>query len=175
MSLLIAYNEIAGVLSVLTKDDGSLLLNHVALWNSQIENESIEHAFNYPAVFIQFTETNWRQLNKAGGFQSPIAEEQRAEENTITLHICHKHLQNETLSFPLIHEINQRVYFAVSGMPATENYGAPIRTSERQDINHDGAIDWQMDFRVTLIQTGQNVGKITVAANTLTSNISEDG
>lgn len=167
MALLITYNAIVDRLSVLTNDQGMPLFVRIGIWNEQIENEKEEHAFNYPAVFVQFASLPWRTKQNAGGFQSPTQEEQQSDEAIITIHICHRYLQNETLSFPLIHPINQQVYFALQGQN-TEDFGPMLRVDERQDTDHDGAIDWQMDFKVPMVQLGQSVDKKEMAADSIT-------
>jgi len=173
MSILITYNEIKDILSDLANEDGSKVFNRVAIWNSQILNESIEQAFNFPAAFIHFSEINWTTLQNAGGYHTPLQEQQRANETTITIHICHKHLENAEDSFSIIQPINEKVYFALQGKQ-TDTYGPLVRKAERQDDNHNAVIDWQMDFGAPLVQLGQSVDKTTVDADSLTLNI-DDG
>jgi len=170
MSILITYNAIVEKLSALTESNGRKTFNKVGLWNSQILNEPIENSFNFPAAFVHFSTINWQTLNNAGGYHTGIQEQQRANESIITIHICHKHLEDAEDSFPIIHEINQKVYFALQGQQ-TETYGPFLRREERQDTNHDAVIDWQMDFGAPLIQLGQEVDKTEVEADRLTLKI----
>lgn len=171
MSLLIMYDDIVETIKALKKDDDTKLFNTVGFWNSQPLNESVQKAFNYPALFIHFESINWPPKVAAGGFQDPTTEEQQSNASTMTIHILHSHLQDVEESFRIYYPINEAVYFALQNKK-TEDYGPLIRIAERQDVNHDRVIDWQMDFRFTVIQTGQSVNKTTVAADTLETVIS---
>ncbi len=129
----------------------------VGLWNSQFDNEPDETAFNYPAVFIEFATIPWDVTNlnpsrlTAEGNKS---KEQKGGESIIILHIGFSHLENETISFPIIDPIIQKVYFAVQGLQG-DFYKPLLRLEDRQDVDHDRVIDWQTDFKTMLTQCGE--------------------
>ncbi len=173
MGLLALYNDMVSILEALKNDNGEDLFGKVGYWNSQPLNEPIEEAFNYPACFIQFASIEWKQRAKAGGYHTGQAEEQESQGSRLTVHICHSHLEGVDISFPIIHAINQRVYYALSEIEQNQDYGNLIRIEERPDPNHDRIHDWQMDFQYTVIQTGQSVGKTEVEEGELSLIIPE--
>ena len=129
----------------------------VELWNSQLENLTEETAFNFPAVFIEFAEIPWTTTNQqpsALGTQGNVTKEQKGDGTLITLHIAFSQLEDETVSFPLISPIIDKVYFAIQGLTG-EFYKPLLRVAERQDTDHERVIDWQMDFSALIFQCGE--------------------
>ena len=129
----------------------------VELWNSQLENESEEKPFNFPAVFIEFGEIPWTTTNQqpsALGTQGNVTKEQKGDGALITLHIAFSQLENQTISFPIIDPIIEKVYFKIQGLTG-EFYKPLLRVAERQDTDHERVIDWQMDFRSLIFQCGE--------------------
>ena len=129
----------------------------VELWNSQLENESEEKPFNFPAVFIEFGEIPWTSTNQQPstlGAQGNVAKEQKGDGALITLHIAFSQLENQTISFLIIDPIIEKVYFKIQGLTG-EFYKPLLRVAERQDTDHDRVIDWQMDFNVLMLQCGE--------------------
>lgn len=129
----------------------------VELWNSQLENESDEKPFNFPAVFIEFAEIPWTTTNQQPstlGAQGDVTKEQKGDGALITLHIAFSQLEDETVSFPIISPIIDKVYFAIQGLTGTF-YKPLLRVAERQDTDHDRVIDWQMDFTALIFQCGE--------------------
>ena len=130
----------------------------VELWNSQLENESDEKPFNFPAVFIEFPEIPWTATNQKPstlGPQGNVTKEQKGVGSLVTLHISFSQLEDETISFPLIDPIIDKVYFKIQGLFKNEKYSPLLRVAERQDTDHDRVIDWQMDFLTTMFQCGE--------------------
>jgi hypothetical protein len=120
------------------------VIEHFAVWNNQLDNEDREDAFNYPAVFFEFSDILWtpaafRTINSN-------VEQQQAGGIAITLHVAFFYLEDETESFINQLDIVDSVYRAVAGLQG-ETYSPFQRESEVQDINHDGVIDWQVTFR----------------------------
>ena len=70
------------------------------------------------------------------------------------LHLGFSHLEDETVSFPLISPIIDKVYFAVQLLKG-DFYSPLLRVSETQDTDHDRVIDWQMGFGTKLDQCGE--------------------
>ena len=129
----------------------------VELWNSQLVNEDKETAFNYPAVFIEFADIPWTSTNqqpsKLGG-EGDVTKQQKGGGALITIHIAFSQLENETVSFPKISPIIDKVYFAIQKLSGTF-YGPLLRVAERQDTDHDRVIDWQMDFNTMMFECGE--------------------
>jgi len=155
------FNDIVTAVEAIVDANGKRVVNTVDIWNNQFDNEAIETSFNYPAVLIEFSELEWSPLAAAGGYNTDATEEQRSKECVMVLHIGHSHLEHAGTSFSAMHAVNQAVYFAVQNMN-TSLYGPLLRIRERQDTNHGRVIDWQMDFRFTLAQTGQSVNKTEI-------------
>lgn len=132
----------------------------VELWNSQLVNEDRETSFNFPAVFIEFADIPWPSTNqptpKLGG-EGDVTKQQKGAGALITLHIAFSQLENETVSFPIISPIIDKVYFAVQGLQGLGSnfYGPLLRVAERQDVDHDRVIDWQMDFMTMMFECGE--------------------
>lgn len=157
------YNDIVTALEALVTDTVRDIKT-VGFWNNQFTNEGVERSFNFPAVFIEFQETQWIQSSHAGanaGAANATGDTEEQKGNTvIILHIGFSELKNETRSFPVIDVIIEKVYFAIQNLQGANelSYSVLLRSAERQDNNHDRVIDWQMDFTSLLSQFGQNVG-----------------
>lgn len=153
-------------------------IHTVELWNSQLENESDEKPFNFPAVFIEFADIPWTTTNlrpSALGTQGNITNEQKGEGALITLHISFSQLENETVSFPLIDPIIDKVYFKIQGLTKEDKYKPLLRVAERQDTDHDRVIDWQMDFMTLIFQCGELDADLTkIPGGTLDITIDKD-
>lgn len=134
-------------------------IQDVRLYNAQFDNEDREKAFNYPVVFIEFADIPWEQSNQKVEGILGINKEQKGGLAIITLHIGFTHLENETISFELMAPILEKVYFAVQGLQS-DLYTALLRITERQDVDHDRVIDWQMDFTTMMLQVGEETGTV---------------
>lgn len=129
----------------------------IELWNNQLDNENKEISFNFPAVFIEFADLPWSSTNQQTprlGTSGNISKQQKGEGALITLHIAFSPLEDETISFPIISPIIDRVYLAVQGLNK-EFYGPLLRVTERQDADHNRVIDWQMDFSTMMFESGE--------------------
>lgn len=129
----------------------------IELWNSQLENESDETSFNFPAVFIEFADIPWTSTNQQPsrlGVEGNVSKQQKGAGALITLHIAFSQLNDETVSFPIISPIIDKVYFSIQGLQGTF-YTPLLRVAERQDTDHDRVIDWQMDFNTMMNECGE--------------------
>lgn len=146
------FNDIVAVVEPITE------VETVRLWNSQLENEATEIPFNYAAVFIEFAEIPWTSTNQQPstlGAQGNVTKEQKGANALIIIHATFSQLENETISFPIIDEIIDKIYFKIQGLFKNEKYSALLRVAERQDTDHNRVIDWQMDFLTTMFQCGE--------------------
>lgn len=157
------FNDIVTAVEAIIDTDGVRVINTVELWNSQLENETEEIPFNFPAVFIEFAEIPWTSTNKAPPASSSVGNiigEQKGEDALIILHIAFSQLENETVSFPIISPIIDQVYFKVHKLSG-DFYSELLRSAERQDTDHNRVIDWQMDFLTTMFQCGEKDSGLT--------------
>ncbi len=150
------FNDIVTKIESIVDTDNIRVINTVELWNSQLENEEEEVPFNFPAVFIEFGEVVWTTNQKPPsiGPQSDIVGEQKGINSLITIHIAFSQLDDETVSFPIISPKIDKVYFAIQRLSG-EFYSELLRVAERQDIDHERVIDFQMDFLTTIFQCGE--------------------
>ncbi|KKN24456.1 hypothetical protein LCGC14_0894810 [marine sediment metagenome] len=145
------FNDIVTALAAVTE------IETIELWNSQLTNEDREIPFNYNAVFIEFADIPWTTTNQQPsrlGSEGDVSKQQKGDGALITLHIAFSPLQDETVSFPIISPIIDKVYFAVQGLD-NNFYGPLLRVAERQDTDHDRVIDWQMDFNTMIFECGE--------------------
>lgn len=146
------FNDIITVVEPITE------VETVRLWNSQLENEATEIPFNYAAVFIEFAEIPWTSTNQQPstlGAQGNVTKEQKGANALVIIHATFSQLENETLSFPIIDAIIDKIYFEVQGLFKDQKYSPLLRVAERQDVDHNRVIDWQMDFLTTMFQCGE--------------------
>ena len=151
------FNDIVTKIESIVDTDNVRVINTVELWNSQLDNLKEEIPFNFPAVFIEFAEIPWTTTNQQPstlGAQGDVTKEQKGDGALITLHIAFSQLEDETVSFPIISPIIDKVYFAIQGLTGTF-YKPLLRVAERQDTDHDRVIDWQMDFTALIFQCGE--------------------
>ena len=145
------FNDIVTEIKKITK------IETIELWNSQLTNEDREIPFNYNAVFVEFANIPWTNTNQQPsklGSEGDVTKQQKGDGALITLHIAFSPLENETVSFPIISPIIDKVYFAIQGLNGTF-YGPLLRVAERQDTDHDRVIDWQMDFNTMIFECGE--------------------
>jgi len=111
-------------------------IKHVLLYNNQFDRETVEEAFTYPNCFIEFVQM----------IHSGVTLNQQKSDIQIRVHIGFESLEKEDLTmFDLI----QEVYVALQGLDG-DLFSALQRIEERQDIDHDNVIVWQLDFECNL-------------------------
>lgn len=140
-------------------------------WNNQFDHEPEEIAFNFPAVFLEFSTIPWTasqvQIGKTLS-RGNVVKQQKGDGIVVVLHIGFTPLKDVDLSFELdLDPVLDCVYFAVQGLNG-DFFSPMLRNAERQDIDHGRVIDWQMDFTFMIHQCGQLDDKLReIAANTL--------
>lgn len=145
------FNDIVTALGSISE------IQTVELWNNQLTNEDREKAFNYPAVFIEFSEILWTSTNLTPtrlSSEGNVSKQQKGDGALIIVHTAFSQIENETISFPIISPIIDKVYFAIQGLNGTF-FGPLLRVAERQDTDHDRVIDWQMDFKTIMLECGE--------------------
>lgn len=149
----------------------------VELWNSQLANEAVEIPVNFPAVYIEFAEIPWTSTNQQpsrSGSIGDVSKQQKGEGALVILHIAFSQLNDETVSFPEISPIIDKIYLAIQGLN-NDFYGPLLRVAERQDTDHDRVIDWQMDFSTMIFECGELDTDLTkIDAGTLDVDVNVD-
>lgn len=128
MSQLILYT---GLKTDLTAIAG---IKHVALWNNQLERESEEQPFLYPAIFIEFLPSNFRDKgNRASSQEYDL---------TVRLHICFESYKDEdTDILTLKQNVWQTVHRKQYGV-----FGNLLRRNEEQNFDHPNIQDYIQDY-----------------------------
>jgi hypothetical protein len=129
MSKKIVYNEIKA--RVISKVPA---IKTFRLWNNQVSNENVENAFNYPAVFLFFSDLEY--LNEHSALQTIVG--------TIKLYIVQEEYKTENEeNLDFIDSIAN----ALNGYQ-TDTIVAPlIRVTELQDTDHNNLIVWEQDYQ----------------------------
>jgi len=128
MSQLTLYN---GLKTDLTAISG---IKYVALWNNQLERESEEQPFLYPAIFIEFLPSNFRDKgNRASSQEYDL---------TVRLHICFESYKDEdTDILTLKQNVWQTVHRKQYGV-----FGNLLRRNEEQNFDHPNIQDYIQDY-----------------------------
>lgn len=110
-------------------------IKHIALWNSQIDNEQTEKPFRFPALFLEFTNMDFR--SETSGVQKCDLE--------FVIHCCFSQLVDD---IDLLDTV-QNVALALH-LHSGDYFSAITRIEEQMDSDHDRVIDWQITFVCTL-------------------------
>lgn len=110
-------------------------IQHIALWNSQIDNEQIEKPFRFPALFIEFSSIEYR--SEMQGLQKIDLE--------FVIHCCFSQLVDDIDLLDTVQNVALSLH-KYSG----DYFSAITRVSETHDVDHDRVIDWQITFNTTL-------------------------
>lgn len=131
MSKSIIYNEIK------TKLETDLTgLKHFDLWNNQIDNLDDETAFNFPALFLEWSELTFTDLSS--GIQEI--------EGIITIYIVQKKLKLKGTKLDEMLDFVDSVANVLNGFNTDAITNPLKRIAERQDIEHDMLIVWEQDY-----------------------------
>ncbi len=171
------YEAIKAALEALVDGNGVRCIETVGIWNNQFTHEEEETAVNYPAVYVEFSSIPWDTTNiqpiKVIDKGNKIGE-QKAQPVIITLHCGFSDLDDATLAFENIEPILEKIFFGIQGITAL-CVTALLRSDERQDVEHDRVLDWQMDFTTSFQQPGEDDGTLTkIDPNTLTLELTRD-
>lgn len=110
-------------------------VKHVSLWNNQIERENVEKPFLYPAIFIQFLPSEYRDLaNKATVQQYDMI---------VRLHICSESYEDvNTDVLDLADAVWQKVHKKQYG-----DFGELLRRNEEQNFDHPNVQVYVQDYK----------------------------
>lgn len=159
MSKLTLYNGIKTDLEAITG------VKHVALWNNQIEHERQEIPFLYPAIFIEFMPSNYRDKGRAATSQE--------YDMNVRLRICfEEYKQTDVEILTLVDSVWQKMHKKQYG-----TFGQLLRRNEEQDYDHPNIQQYIQDYATlgneNLIDTDithtvtLNINSTTIAAPSL--------
>jgi hypothetical protein len=142
MSKLTLYNSLKTDLVAITG------IKHVALWNNQLERENEENPFLYPAIFIEFLPSNYRDKGKFAVSQE--------YDMTVRLHVCFEsYLDEDTTILTLLDNVWQTVH-----NKQYSTFGKLLRRNEEQNFDHPNVQIYIQDY-ATLGNDNQNLNTTT--------------
>jgi uncharacterized protein (DUF2225 family) len=128
MSKLTLYNSLKTDLEAISG------IKKVFLWNNQLERESEENAFLYPAIGIEFLPSNYTDKGKLAVSQQ--------YDLTVRLHICFESYKDEDTSIlTLTDTVWQTVHNKQYG-----TFGKLLRRNEEQNFDHPNVQDYIQDY-----------------------------
>lgn len=138
MSKLTLYNGI--VVDLLTvryndSDNVEQSIKTVRLWRNDLERESVEKPFLFPAVFIEFLPSAFME-SASKGYQTV--------DMTVRLHICFESYKDEDTD---ILALTQAVYSKLQ-LKSYGTWGAMKRRNEEQNFDHTNVQDYIQDYLV---------------------------
>jgi hypothetical protein len=153
MSKLTLYNSLKTDLTAISG------VKHVAMWRNQIEKENVENPFLYPAIFVQFLPSNYRDKGKLASSQE--------YDLIVRLHICFESYKDEdTTILTLADNVWQTVHNKQYG-----TFGKLLRRNEEEDFDHPNVQDYIQDY-ATLVNDNQTQDTTTATlAPNLTTEI----
>ena len=132
-------------------------IRHFALYNSQFDNLGDERLFQFPCVFMEFSDVTYETQAKG---------EQKGD-TTIRLYVGMESIVTEDLQ---ILDTLEEIYLALHGFnnddtirgadqfESPEDIFTPLnRVSETQDTNHDNIKVWVIDYNTILHDTGAHL------------------
>ena len=128
MSKLTLYNSLKADLVAING------IKHVALWNNQLERENEENPFLYPAIFIEFLPSNYRDKGKFAVSQE--------YDMTVRLHVCFEsYLDEDTTILTLLNSVWQATH-----NKQYSTFGKLLRRNEEQNYDHPNVQVYIQDY-----------------------------
>jgi hypothetical protein len=123
-------------------------IKHVALWNNQLERENEENPFLYPAIFIEFLPSTFRDKGKFAVSQE--------YDMIVRLHVCFEsYLDEDTTILTLLDSVWQTVH-----NKQYSTFGKLLRRNEEQNFDHPNVQIYIQDY-ATLGNDNQNLNTTT--------------
>jgi hypothetical protein len=152
MSKLTLYNSLKTDLTAISG------VKKVFLWNNQLERESEENAFLYPAIGIEFLPSNYTDKGKLAVSQQ--------YDLTVRLHICFESYKDEdTTILTLADTVWQTVHNKQYG-----TFGKLLRRNEEQNFDHPNVQDYIQDYATS----GNDNQTQNTTLETLTPNLTTE-
>ena len=142
MSQLVVYSELKTALSTIQG------LKTIGLWNNQFERENEENSFLYPCCFIEFNNSNFKDLLQ--GVQQ--------FDSVLTLHLGFESYKDEDT---FILQLKQDVYKVVHTLQCGVSASKLLRVEERQNFDHDNVQDYQTDYKTTIKDSDASPSNLT--------------
>ena len=166
---LVLYNALKAKLLAI-KDDQAVpetIVKTSGHWNNQFDLIEKEIPFKFPAVFIEFSNLDWK--TDVGIDQKNATQQARADCN-ITLHIGTWNIKDESDSFPEDLAIIDSIYDQINGFQdTTSNQFTPLkRTNEGDDTNKSNIRHWTVTFNTALQEKGYDRGQTDATDGGLT-------
>lgn len=133
----------------------------VRLFNNQFESESVENAFLYPCVFLQFQSNGFKELSQ--GVQQ--------FDMTVTTHLGFESYKDEDTD---ILRLKQDLFKAVNRF-RNEYFTRLLRVEDRPNYNHSNVQVFETDYKTTGkdfttdIRPNKDVTAIPVVTPTITT------
>ena len=164
MSIKQTFIEVRDLLKSIEK------IKTVRFWNNQIDKDDAENAYNYPAVFIEFSSVDW------------VSEKYKTQkgDTVIILHVCTEEYNTENVdeldvmvqTLDLVTEIKSVIQNYTS-----DTVAEPLnRTNSEQDTDHDNIIVWRESYRATINDIDGNTeeDKVIIPSGTIQAVITTD-
>jgi len=148
MSQLVVYSELKTALSTIQG------LKTIGLWNNQFERENEENSFLYPCCFIEFNNSNFKDLLQ--GVQQ--------FDSVLTLHLGFESYKDEDT---FILQLKQDVYKVVHTLQCGVSASKLLRVEERQNFDHDNVQDYQTDYKTTIKDSDASPSNLTATPTLL--------
>lgn len=141
-------------------------VKHVALWRNNLERENVEQPFLFPAIFVQFMPSNYRDKGN-------LAKSQEYD-MIVRLHICFESYKDEdTDVLTLVDSVWQKVHTARYG-----TFGKLVRRDEDQNFDHDNVQDYIQDYSTlgndNITPIGTTTATLTPVLNPVTINTPDE-
>ena len=128
----------------------------IKLWNNQPSNESKERPTKYPAIYIEFSRVEW------GEGQNQV----QTAEIVLTVHHIWQSLKREDIE---MFDFVESIHTILQGFQTEISTGLD-RIAERQDTNHNRVIDWESDYKCSLLDCSAhpNLTRKTITLDSIT-------
>ena len=152
---LVLYNALKAKLLAIKddQDPAVTIVKTCGHWNNQFDRINEEIQFIFPAVFIEFSNLEW----KTNMGVDQVNHTRQGEANCdVTLHIGLTNLKDEVDSFPEDLAIIDSIYDQINEFQDTvSNQFTPLkRTTETDDTNKSNLRHWTVTFNTTLHEKG---------------------
>lgn len=152
------FNAVKSALQNVKDDNGNTAFAEVRKWNSQVQRESENNAVRYSAAFIGLSEITWLPV-EAQALGGNLRGKQQKGELTITVYCVFEKYNDETDSWPEYEPITRNVWLEVTTIPGGAEYGPLTRVAEREDLDHNNLVVWEIDFSCLIFECADPGGQ----------------
>lgn len=145
------FNAVAAALQNVKDSNGNPAFREVRKWNNQVQQEPVNNAVRYPSAFISFSEIAW-MAQEAHALGGNFRGKQQKADITVTVYCVFEKYNDETDSWPEYEPITRNVWLEVTTIPGGGEYGQLTRSAEREDVDHNNLVVWEIDFTVMIFE-----------------------